>query len=353
MFSIPSTPSPILHFLNNISHTSHRPYTTSASSHTIPKIASMDLIQAQILNPLHPYLKPITSSLPAPINDAIISLLGAPCHSALLLDLDITSHPECLSLAISKALGIAIITAASVVKIPQILKLVRSGSSEGLSFTSYVLETASFLITLAYNIRSGFPFSTYGETSLILAQDVVIGVLILQYQKKSAAAGAFVAAVAASIYALIVSDTLVSSEQMKLLQGGAGVLSIASKLPQILTVYSQGGTGQLSAFAVFNYLLGSASRIFTTLQEVDDKLILYSFIAGFVLNAILAIQMVYYWNSPTTARHAGEADTKAVKFAIGQDGNASMATEESINAMSSGGEVQRPGSSSGRVRRRG
>jgi mannose-P-dolichol utilization defect protein 1 len=40
------------------------------------------------------------------------------------------------------------------------------------------------------------------------------------------------------------------------------------------------------------------SRIFTTLQEVDDNLILYSIVAAFVLNAVLAIQMVYYWNSP-------------------------------------------------------
>jgi len=32
---------------------------------------------------------------------------------------------------------------------------------------------------------------------------------------------------------------------------------------------------------------------------VDDKNILYSFIAGFALNAILALQMAYYWNAPT------------------------------------------------------
>lgn len=313
----------------------------------------MDLIQTRVLNPLHPYLKPLATSLPTPINDAIISLLGAPCHSALLLDLDVITHPECLSLAISKGLGIAIIAAASVVKIPQILKLIRSGSSQGLSFTSYALETASFLITLAYNIRAHFPFSTYGETSLILAQNVVIAVLILSYQQRSGLASAFVVAVASAVYALIVSDTLVSAEQMKLLQGGAGVLSIASKLPQIVTVYQQGGTGQLSAFAVFNYLLGSASRIFTTLQEVDDQLILYSFVAGFLLNAIVAAQMVYYWNSPTTARHAGEADSKGTKFAIGQSGSAGLATGESAKAVGIGEDVQRPGSSSGSMRRRG
>lgn len=46
-------------------------------------------------------------------------------------------------------------------------------------------------------------------------------------------------------------------------------------------------------------MAGSLSRIFTTLQEVDDKLILYGFISGFALNAILALQMVYYWNAPS------------------------------------------------------
>ena len=50
---------------------------------------------------------------------------------------------------------------------------------------------------------------------------------------------------------------------------------------------------------VFNYLLGSLARVFTTLQEVDDKLILYGFIAGFALNLVLALQMVYYWNAPS------------------------------------------------------
>jgi mannose-P-dolichol utilization defect 1 len=278
----------------------------------------MEQIQTLILNPLRPYLQPITSNLPQPLSNSVRSLLGTPCHTALLLNLDITSHPECLSLAISKALGIAIITTASIVKVPQILKLVQSQSAAGLSFTSYVLETASFLITLAYNARSGWPFSTYGETALILAQDVVIAGLVLHFTGRDGVAGAFVAGVAAAIYALLVSDTLVDARLMGYLQAGAGVLSVASKLPQILTVYRQGGTGQLSAFAVFNYLAGSLSRIFTTLQEVDDRLILYGFVAGFVLNAVLAGQMVYYWNEKGTTARYGEEINEKVPQAVGQ-----------------------------------
>lgn len=48
----------------------------------------------------------------------------------------------------------------------------------------------------------------------------------------------------------------------------------------------------MELYQVFNYLVGSLSRIFTTIQEVDDPLILYGYIAGFIFNVILAAQMV-------------------------------------------------------------
>ncbi|KLJ11174.1 mannose-P-dolichol utilization defect 1 [Blastomyces silverae] len=259
------------------------------------------ILQTNLLNPLHPYLIPITSALPEPIDDALFSLLGEHCHSTLIRSLDVTADPACFPLAISKVLGVAIVTFSAIVKVPQILKLLSSRSSAGVSFTSYALETTSLLITLAYNARQKFPFGTYGESALIAAQDVVVGVLVLVFSGQAPAAGAFVAAVAGIVYALLFSgDTFVDQATMGYLQAGAGVLGLASKVPQILTVWKEGGTGQLSAFAVFNYLLGSMMRIFTTIQEVDDKLLLYGFMAGFALNLVLGLQMLYYWNGPAT-----------------------------------------------------
>ena len=35
------------------------------------------------------------------------------------------------------------------------------------------------------------------------------------------------------------------------------------------------------------------TRIFTTLKEVDDSLILYGYVAGFILNSVLVAQMVF------------------------------------------------------------
>ncbi|KAI9367156.1 hypothetical protein BJX61DRAFT_547764 [Aspergillus egyptiacus] len=270
----------------------------------------MDAIQKTLVDPLQPYLRPVISSVPQPVHDAIISLVGSSCHNTLVVNLDLAQDPECTSLAISKALGIAIVGASGIVKVPQILKLIRSGSSAGVSFVSYALETASLLITLSYGVRNQFPFSTYGESAFIAVQDVLVGVLVLTYAGRSAAAAAFIAVVAASIYALLVDTSLVDGHTMAYLQAGAGALSAASKVPQILTIWQEGGTGQLSAFAVFNYLAGSLSRIFTTLQEVDDKLILYGFLAGFSLNLILAGQMLYYWKSPQPKKQKEQEQVK-------------------------------------------
>lgn len=156
-------------------------------------------------------------------------------------------------------------------------------------------------------------------------QNVAITVLVLQYNGKGPAAAIFVAGLAAAGYALY-DENITNARSLQYLQGGAGMLGVASKLPQIITIFREGGTGQLSAFAVFNYLAGSLSRIFTTLQEVDDKLILYGFIAAFALNAVLAAQMVYYWNS-SQSKSASQTKLQpkgkeAMKQAVGVDGQA-------------------------------
>lgn len=209
----------------------------------------MDVLQ-KVIDPLQPYLRPVVSSLPEPVHDAITSLIGPSCHSALVLSLDVTKDPACTSLAISKALGLAIVGASAIVKVPQILKLVNSRSSSGVSFVSYALETASLLITLSYGVRNQFPFSTYGETALIAVQDVVVAVLVLTFADRPAAAATFVAVIAASVYALLFDANLIDAHSMAYLQAGSGVLGLASKVPQIYTIWHEGGTGQLSGFAV-------------------------------------------------------------------------------------------------------
>lgn len=197
---------------------------------------------------LQPILQPVTHNLPQFIRDFGESLLGKQCYSSLVLDIDILDF-DCDKLAISKILGIAIVSAASFVKVPQIINLVRSKSADGISLVSYLLESTGYLISLVYNVRNSFPFSTYGETLFILAQNAVIMVLVLNYSGKQGAAALLMAVLAASVAALF-SDALVDMGTLGYLQAGAGTLGVLSKVPQIAAIYSEGSTGQLSAYTV-------------------------------------------------------------------------------------------------------
>jgi mannose-P-dolichol utilization defect protein 1 len=197
-------------------------------------------------------VQPVTKNLPAPLRDAAVSLLGDKCYSALLLDVDLTDV-DCVKLAISKALGVAIVGVSAIVKLPQLVNLLSSQSAAGVSFLSYALETVAYVITLSYNVRMANPFSTYGENAFIAIQNVIISALVLHYGGKDAGAAAFIAVLGAGLYALF-DENIVDMKTMAMLQAAAGVIGVASKLPQILTIWMEGGTGQLSSFAVRPHL---------------------------------------------------------------------------------------------------
>lgn len=197
---------------------------------------------------LRAVLTPITRSLPAPIEEAATALLGDSCYRSLVHNLTITDA-VCMKLAVSKALSVAIVSASAVVKVPQIIKLINSGSADGISIIGYLLETASFMISLVYNIRNKFPFSSFGETAFIVVQNVAICFLVLEYSGRGQMGTALIALLAGLGFLLFNSD-IITPEILQYLQMGAGAVGAASKLPQIITVFREGGTGQLSAFTV-------------------------------------------------------------------------------------------------------
>lgn len=179
-----------------------------------------------------------------------------------------------------------------------------SGSARGLSLTSVALETLSYAITLAYSYRNGFPFSTYGEFLFLTLQNIIIVLLIVhhlppsgkvlksppQKAENTLSISVTVAAVLGGMSAL---STLPQS-QLALLQLATLPLSLFAKLPQIIQNYQARSTGHLSAFAVFANVLGCAARIFTTLAEVRDPVMLFGVVLAFLLNVVLAIQISLY-----------------------------------------------------------
>lgn len=90
--------------------------------------------------------------------------------------------------------------------------------------------------------------------------------LILLLAGRSSAAGVFVAGIAVAAYALV-DEKVVGTGLLKQLMGAGGAISVASKLPQIYTVFAQGGTGQLSAFAVCFFFFFPLFENFAPMQH--------------------------------------------------------------------------------------
>lgn len=194
---------------------------------------------------------------------------------------------------ISKALGYVVILGSVAVKLPQIFRLIEAKSAAGISFSMFLLEVVGYTINLAYNYVRGNPFSTWGENFFLLAQTIVILALMFHY---SGGIGAKVVGMGA-VWALALSTLLsgqVPMEVMSTLQLASVGVFIASKVPQVISNFMNRSTGKLAFLTFFLNFAGSAARVFTTISEVDDKIILASAILGAVLNLTITLQILIF-----------------------------------------------------------
>ncbi|XP_027045389.1 mannose-P-dolichol utilization defect 1 protein-like [Pocillopora damicornis] len=84
------------------------------------------------------------------------------CHDEFFVNFNFF-HVACLKIALSKCLGYIIVLLAPIIKFPQILKVLRASSVEGLSLVGFVTELATQTVTFSYNSARGFPFRSVSQ----------------------------------------------------------------------------------------------------------------------------------------------------------------------------------------------
>lgn len=243
----------------------------------------------------------------------IYGLFRPECYAKFFVDYNFFDV-ACLTFLLSKVLSYGIILGALLVKLPQILKIVKSRSTVGLAPSMYILENLGYAIVVCYNVRNGYAFSTYGENVFILVQGVVICCLLVWAAEREVKRARTVALMvgAPAFVAFVVYLAMYSSmSQLAWFQTSTIGIFAASRLPQIASNFQRGSTGQLAFVTVLLNSAGSLARVFTTLTEVKDSLVLTGMISGATLNAIMLSQMIWYWNSKTTAAPTATAGSKA------------------------------------------
>lgn len=224
-------------------------------------------------------------------------------------------------------LGVGIVGVSSVIKIPQIQKILhpklveaRVNVVNGLSLEGISLETFNQLIHVVFNSQNNNPFFNYGESLLLGLQNVVIILLIKFYrlreigeldnlknlplieQVQEVAKG--LAAPIGVLLGFTVFFTKIAPPSVVAFLQILGIpLSIISKLPQIEKNSRLRSTSHLLDITLRANLLGSATRVYTTSQgfnklpNVDNTgnwILLAGYGASFVVNSVLVAQSFIY-----------------------------------------------------------
>ncbi|XP_033122184.1 mannose-P-dolichol utilization defect 1 protein-like [Anneissia japonica] len=201
----------------------------------------------------------------------------------------------CLKIAITKGLGVGIIAGSAMVKIPQMVKILRAGSGEGISVPGALLEMYAISSTWAYAVARQFPFTAWGEAFFLAIQTSGIIILCLVYAKKSSLAGIYLVAYIGVMYVLLSGQIPVNV--LATLQACNMPVMLVSRMIQILQNYRNGHTGQLSAITMVLVFLGSLARIFTSIQETGDPVLMWVFISSSSSSGAIVLQLFWYWNT--------------------------------------------------------
>lgn len=214
------------------------------------------------------------------------------CFERLVEDLDV-GNIECVKKTVSEVLGYAIITGAFIVKVPQILNIVRSGSTAGLAPSSFYLETVAFTSTVVYSVAQGHDFNSFGEALVVLMQDIILVFLLWAYAERAPSAAGKLTLVAG--YGGIVAGMYALPPNLRpLLPSISTASTIASRVPQIVTNFRQGHTGQA---AVVTWVLqggGALARVFTTMTKTRDAWQLFGFSISAALSVTIVLQIIAY-----------------------------------------------------------
>ncbi|KAM3729091.1 Mannose-P-dolichol utilization defect 1 protein [Dirofilaria immitis] len=192
------------------------------------------------------------------------------CYELMLLEYDFL-HQECISMVISRLLGLGLTFGSVFIFVPQILKIQFAQSGEGISLLSQLLGMfASFAIT-AYSYSKEYVFSQWGDSFFVTIQMIIIIIQILWFSSRQAHAAVFLAF--CWTVSCAVMGKYIPVDILALVQAITIPIITVAKFLQIWTNYQRHSTGQLSLITVSLQFSGCLIRIFTSLKETSDQLL--------------------------------------------------------------------------------
>jgi len=190
----------------------------------------------------------------------------------------------------------------SLVKLPQVMNILRTMSVKGISESSVAIETLACLSFCSYNLLMGHPFKTWGEMAMITIQCAVQLALFWKLTDNLNMLPRLVGVVMTGTVLAILKMGMLPEAVMPILGLLPTVLGSVSRVPQILMNFQQKHTGSLSIFTWGLSSVGNVVRIATTLLTLSDGITLFGHSVAGVLNLTLVFQILLYWQATAEFR---------------------------------------------------
>jgi mannose-P-dolichol utilization defect protein 1 len=227
-----------------------------------------------------------------PPEKTVLLVFSEQCYDTLLHK-DFFDVP-CLRSVASKLVGLAIIAGSFALKAPQIFNIIAAKSGRGLSLPSLYLDALTFICPAVYSYRQGHNILSYGESIVILVQNVIIVLLVWSFTtppisiaKKLLCACTFGAAIVTGLY-------LLPQDMLPILPTLAILLTVTSRSDQIVSTFRTKSSGVASSVTWGLNFVGAVVRVLTTLNETGDMFQLAGFAIGATCSFVILIQIMIY-----------------------------------------------------------
>ncbi|XP_044752137.1 mannose-P-dolichol utilization defect 1 protein homolog [Coccinella septempunctata] len=228
------------------------------------------------------------------LKELALLLFSPQCFDTYFVDKNFLDKP-CFLATLSTVLGVGIVLGSIFVKLPQVLKIYNAKTAKGISLATVTLDQIVLTLYSTYNYLKEFPMSAWADTAFLSIQTLAIAFLLLYYD--GSPSKAYIYLVTYFIISGILESGLVPIDIIWALQGINIPLLLIGRVIQVHANYKNQSTGQLSAITCALLFFGSLARIFTSVQDTGDTMVILTNVASFLANLVIIIQILYYWKS--------------------------------------------------------
>lgn len=193
---------------------------------------------------------------------------------------------------ISNVLSVITVSICFILKIPQILTVLKVQNAKGISIMGLLMELTSYTIMMSYNFRSGYALLNYLEYPIILVQEIVLIICVLHYKQMLH----LTSIIGSIIYLLVAAALLLGIVPLGLLSFLVPIctpIGASSKVVQLYEILKTKNSESVSVTTWFISAFTNFTRVFTICIESMDLTLLLNFTINTFLSS--SVMLAAYW----------------------------------------------------------